>query len=238
VWDFEKLAFTDNYNIDQQALLTDFLLYRFRLYSKDTLENLIPSCVEENVPIVFKSAFIKACLALAQNEHPLPWDVPLTSMYSQLGPLIQKVFLQTIQIDMEKPSRKDYTYSTHSSRVDLLHDALLLFRTNCAIGLLHPDLTDFNATLMVGLATLYQHPNQTVRQAAGDLLIKMHKSDTIALWGPTLFHFWKISSQAVFVLARQILENKSNEQNIKSILRLLHQILKTRNKYIKSAQVR
>jgi neurofibromin 1 len=243
VWDFTKTPSSESalamlgYTIDQQALTTDFVFYRLRLHTQETLEDLLPPCIDEKIPILFKLAFVKACLAIVQDENPLPWNPPIA--YHSLSVLLRKLFLQTIQIDMNKSTK---TYSTHSSRVELLHDMLRLFKMDTLLCLLgDEDRAEQNSALMVGLATLFQHPTQTIRLAAGELLIKIHQPDHIAQWGPQstiMYNFWQISSQAVFVLARQMLEHKSNEENIKALLGLLHKLLKTRNAFLKANKVR
>jgi len=97
-----------------------------------------------------------------------------------------------------------------------------------------------NSACMVGLATLFQHPVQRIRQGALELLVKLHQTDVVKDWGPPgqlVVNFWKISSPVILNLARQMLETKSNDENLKSLLQLLIKLLKSRNVFLKSNQV-
>jgi hypothetical protein len=252
VWDFTKPPSSEStlailgYTIDQQALTTDFLLARIRLLTEDTLKTIVPSCVEENVPILFKLSLVKACLIIAQEENNLPWNPTLSSLSNGLCTPLRKLFLQTIQNDVHISSttanKKRDTYSTHNSRVELLLDLLRLYRLDSKLALLgtDQDRVEQNSAYMVGLATLFQHPVQTIRQGAAELLVKMHQSDLIAFWGPNesiLPSFWKISSPVIFSLARQMMDNKSNDDNLKALLDLLIKLFKKRYTFLKNNQV-
>jgi neurofibromin 1 len=90
------------------------------------------------------------------------------------------------------------------------------------------------------LAILFQHPVQTIRQSAADLLVKMHQADSIQFWGPNeiiMPCFWKISSPVIFNLSRQMMETKSNDDGIKSLLELVIRLFKTRYSFLKTHQV-
>lgn len=249
VWDFSKPPSAEStlallgYTIDQQSLTTDFILSRIQLHTEDALNTIIPSCIEENVPILFKLAFVKACLIIALEENHMPWNPTLCSLYDGICGPLRKLFLQTIRLDMTSTaySKMKETHSAHNNRVELLLDLLRLFRIDSKLALLGSDYdrVDQNSAYMVGLATLFQHQVQAIRHSAAELLSKMHQSDYIMCWGPedtVLPNFWKVSSPAVFNLARQILESKSNN-NIKGLLELLMRLFKTRNVFLKSHQV-
>ncbi|KAI8053543.1 hypothetical protein BDF21DRAFT_441145 [Thamnidium elegans] len=249
VWDFNKPPSSEStlamlgYTIDQQTLTTDFILSRIRLHPEDTLNTTIPSCVEEGVPILFKLSFVKACLIIAQEENHLPWNPTISSLYYGLCKQLRKLFLLTIRLDMTSTacSKKKETHSAHNNRVELLLDMLRLFRIDSKLALLGSDTdrVDQNSGFMVGLTTLFQHPVQTIRQCAAELLVKMHQPDYIIHWGPTellLPSFWKITSPAIFHLSRQMMDNKSNDNNLKGLLDLLIRLFKTRNVFLKSHQ--
>lgn len=251
VWDFTKPPSSEStlamlgYTIDQQTLTTDFLLSRIRLHPEETLLNIIPSCIEEDVPILFKLALVKTCLIITEDENHLAWNPTISSLYNGLCTPLRKLFLQTIHMDLNSSpsSKKKETHSNHNNRVELLLDMLRLYRldTNLAILGSSTNRVEENSACMVGLATLFQHPVQRIRQGALDLLVKFHQADSIKNWGPPnelVVNFWKVSSPVILNLARQMLETKSNDENLKSLLQLLIKLLKLRNIFLKNNQVK
>ena len=94
---------------------------------------------------------------------------------------------------------------------------------------------------MTGMANLFQHYDQGIRQLASECLAKLHLSANIARWGHEaniMTNFWRISSKVVFVLAKQILDNKQGEDGLKSLLTLLMKLLVARNEFLDSNQER
>lgn len=74
-----------------------------------------------------------------------------------------------------------------------------------------------------------------------DCLTQLHGSAIIKHWGPSgtvMNNFWKISSQTILSIARQILDNRTNEDYLKSLLDILSKILISRNTFLGSAMVR
>ncbi|KAI9486703.1 MAG: hypothetical protein EXX96DRAFT_550220 [Benjaminiella poitrasii] len=249
VWNFDKPLNSEStlalsgYTVDQQTLITDFLFSWIRLYPEDTLTNIIPPCIDENVPISFKLAFIKTCLDIVDEENHLPWNPTISSMYNGLGAPLRKLFLQTIHMDLNSSlsNKKKETHSKHNNKVELLLEMLRIFRIDTRLAIFGNNVNrvEENSKFMVGLATLYQHPVQRVRQGALELLVKIHQSDIIIEWGPietALSNFWSISSPAVLRLAEQILECKSNDENLKTLLQFIVKLFKERISFLKIRQ--
>lgn len=250
VWSFKKNASSDSlmsalgYNIDRYTLATDFLLSSLRLYPEKTISELIPSCIQENVPILFKLAFVKSCLILVQDEKPLSWNPTISSMYDGLCPQLRKLFLQTIQLDLSSTptSKKKDTYSNHNNRVELLLDMLKLFRLDTKLTLLgdYSTRVEQNSAFMLGLMNLFQHPVPRIKQGAIDLLVKLHQSEDIVEWGPAenlICNFWRVSSPVILNLAQRLLDNKSNGEVLSGLLQLLNRLLTSRNVFLRNKQV-
>lgn len=94
---------------------------------------------------------------------------------------------------------------------------------------------------MVSMANLSQHYDHIICQLASECLSKLHTAENIPHWGPklrTMFSFWRISSQVVFVIAKQILDNKQGEEGLKSLLNLLTKLLLARNDFLDKNQDR
>ena len=92
---------------------------------------------------------------------------------------------------------------------------------------------------MTGMANLFQHYDQGLRQLASECLSKLHLANNIIHWGPEetlMTNFWRISSKVVFVLAKQILDNKQGEEGLKSLLTLLMKLLAARNDFLGNNQ--
>jgi hypothetical protein len=250
VWDFSKPPSSEStlaqlgYTIDQQTLTTDFLLSRIRLHPEETLKTIIPSCIDEKVPILFKLALVKTCLVIAEDENNLPWNPTISSMYDGLCTPLRQLFLLTIRLDLTSTpsSKKKETHSNHNNRVELLMDLLRLFRIDSGLAILGNDANrvDQNSAFMVGLATLFQHPAPRIRQESLELLVKMHHAETIVQWGPSetvLANFWKVSSAVLLNLARQMLDTKITDENLKSLIRLLTRLFKMRYIFLRANQV-
>lgn len=232
------------YNIDHYTLAADFLISSLRLNPEKAINEIVPSCVQENVPILFKLAFVKSCLILVQDEKPLSWNPTISSMYTGLCPQLRKLFLQTVHLDLNSTptSKKRDTYSNHNNRIELLLDMLRLFRldSKLALGGEIPRVEQ-NSAFMVGLMTLFQHPVPRIKQGALDLLVKLHQTEDIVEWGPEekiIYNFWKISSPVILNLAQKLLDNKSNGDALSGLLQLLNRLLTSRNAFLKEKQVK
>lgn len=91
------------------------------------------------------------------------------------------------------------------------------------------------ACIMTSMIQLMKHNDRRVRRSAIDCLTQLHDSSIIIHWGPSstlINNFWKISSQTVLAIARQILDNRQNEELLKSLLELLAKILISRNNFL------
>ncbi|KAG0184581.1 Ras GTPase activating protein ira2 [Apophysomyces sp. BC1034] len=258
IWNFTRPATADSifasagYSIDIQSLTTDYLLAQLRLDLDNTLRTLVPTCLDDSAPIVFKLALAKSCLAITQDDARLSWNPTIDLMYGSLCTILRKLFLQTVagefgstaKLDpsslssQRKLTKKDSTSDAHL-RIELIQDLLRLFREDPLLALLgnDTDRVEQNAAFMTGLAHLIQHPDYTIHQGAGECVYKLHLSGHIIKWGPEatmMVNFWRISSQAVFSLARQMLDNKRGEEGLKMLLDLLMKLLLARNDYLRS----
>jgi neurofibromin 1 len=94
---------------------------------------------------------------------------------------------------------------------------------------------------MTSMINLMKHNDRRVRRSAIDCLIQLHDPSIIKHWGPSstlLFNFWRISSQTVLSMARQILDNRQNEDLLKSLLESLAKILVSRNIFLSGIMVK
>lgn len=93
---------------------------------------------------------------------------------------------------------------------------------------------------MICIANICQYPDNHIRQCAMDCLAKLHNINNIVHWGPKstiMTNFWSISSQVIFSLARQMLDNKLNEDTVKALLALMMKLLEARNEFLRKHPV-
>ena len=146
VWDFkrasavETLSSSLGYTISHQALVTDYFLARLRLNPTNTLSTLLPTLLEEDVPTVFRQAFVNACLGIVTEENSLPWNPKINSMYDSICAPLRRIFIQTVKVELSATmSRSDTSSATGSKKVNggekksqyvatLLQTILRLFR--------------------------------------------------------------------------------------------------------------
>ncbi|KAG2213997.1 hypothetical protein INT47_001268 [Mucor saturninus] len=261
VWDFSRTSAVDNlsstlgYTISHQALVTDYFLARLCLDPKKTLSTLVPTLLEDDVPTVFKQAFVNSCLTIALEERTLPWNPTINLMYDSICAPLRRIFVQAVKVELSAgSSRSDISNTTSGSKklngsgekkllnvTALLQSMLKLFKLDplCVLlgGTDSNNCVEENATIMISLINLMKHSDRRVRRSAADCLIQLHDSSFIAHWGPSITlinNFWKISSQTVLAIARQILDNRQNEDFLKSLLELLAKILISRNSFLRS----
>lgn len=90
VWDFSRSSALDTlssslgYTINQQNLISNYLLTQLRLKPSKTLCTLVPTLLDDNAPLMFKQALVDACLGIASEERTLPWNPTLKSMYDSI----------------------------------------------------------------------------------------------------------------------------------------------------------
>jgi hypothetical protein len=269
VWDFTRSSNVDalssnlGYTISHQTLVSDYFLARLRLDTKKTLDTLLPTLLEDDVPIVFKQAFINACLTVTLEEHSLSWNPTLNSMYDSICTPLRRIFIQTVKAELSSsPSRSDISNTTSGSKkligaiannIDkktqqqnvaaLLQSMLRLFRLDPLSALLGGEehvRVEENAAIMTSMINLMKHSDRRVRRCAVDCLVQLNDPSIIMHWGPSstlVNNFWKISSLTVVTIARQILDHRQNEELQKSLLELLAKILISRNSFLNSIVV-
>ncbi|CAO3589215.1 unnamed protein product [Absidia cylindrospora] len=240
----ETVSATANfgYSVDLQLLTTDYLLTRMQLDTKRTLETLVPSCLADNAPIQFKLALVKSCLTIAEEDNPLPWNPTLEDMYDPLCSILRKLFIHTINLELRYGAAQQQQQQQQQSPIDrkgnteLIQNFLRLYKVDPVLALLNNDQLDEIGPMMMCIANLFQHPDHTIRHYAFDCLSKLHHPSNITRWGSSLTrmsNFWCISSQVIFCLARQMLDDKKNEEGVKALLTLLKKLLKSRGDFLR-----
>ncbi|KAF7726129.1 Ras GTPase activating protein ira2 [Apophysomyces ossiformis] len=251
--------------IDHRCLLADGLVAMFRLNPRNVMHSLFPACLSDRAPTVFKLSLVKACLAIASEENRLPWNPSVSTLYeSMCGPL-RRLFLEITSRDpaksetssqttltpsrktiigsasADKRMRKDIRLDTNNDRLEMILDILRLYQAdpNMAIKGDNTDRFEQNAAVMVAITNCLREPSAAVRDAAAECLYSLHSPNYILEWGPSerfMESFWKTSSQVVFALAKQLLDNREKDEGLKKLLDLLKKLLKLRNEFLRMQQ--
>ncbi|KAI8078349.1 hypothetical protein BDF21DRAFT_43098 [Thamnidium elegans] len=248
--------------IDHRSLLADCLVAMFRLNPRHAMRSLFPSCLDHRAPTLFKISLVKACLAIASEENRLPWNPSVTALYDSLSGPLRKLFIefsskdfsksdQSNNVNLRKPvnnlvsekkSKKDILrVDQNSERLELILDMLRLYQTDPKLAVRgdNEDRFEKNAAAMVAITNCLREQNQYVRDAAAMCLFKLHSPNYILEWSPTpnfMESFWRISSQVVFALAKQLLDNRERDDGLKRLLELLKRLFESRNEFLRIHQ--
>ncbi|KAG0745150.1 hypothetical protein G6F62_003419 [Rhizopus arrhizus] len=252
VWDFSRssaldtLSSTLGYTINQQSLISNYLLTQLRLKPSKTLCTLVPTLLDDNAPFMFKQALVDACLAIASEERTLPWNPTLKSMYDSICTPLRHIFIQTVQVELSSRSEIPSIGSKKAnnsgdkrlqSTAGLVQSMLKLFRMDPYCALMgNKTRIEENTLLVTSMTNLMRHQDHRVRRAAVDCLTQLHNPSIIVHWGPSetiMANFWKISCQVVLSIARQILDiSRQTEPSMKILLDLLANILDARTTFL------
>lgn len=88
---------------------------------------------------------------------------------------------------------------------------------------------------MTAITNCLRDPSSSVKEAAAECLYKLHAPDYIMLWGHAdrvMETFWKISSQVLFTLAKQLLDIREKDNSLRELLDLLKRLLTSRNTFL------
>ncbi|OAD05753.1 hypothetical protein MUCCIDRAFT_137611, partial [Mucor lusitanicus CBS 277.49] len=236
--DVDSLSTSLGVYIDHRSLMADCIVAMFRLDTQKTIYSLIPTCFDHGAPTIFKLSVVKAAVAIASEENNLPWIPAISELYLPLCTRIRKLFLEFFTRDFrDKSSASTALASSSASALSAAADSGLgafSSATSSSSGKVE-DRFDQNAALMVAITNCLRDPSVCVRDAAAECLYKLHAPDNIILWGlPDKFmeSFWKISSQVLFTLAKQLLDSRERESGLRKLLDLLKRLLTLRNKFL------
>ncbi|KAI8394136.1 uncharacterized protein BYT42DRAFT_553510 [Radiomyces spectabilis] len=251
IWDFSGGSFVDaSLEVPSlRSLASDYLLTRLRLDPEKTLSTIVPTCTDENAPVAFRTALVNACASIVHDDV-LPWNPSISSMYNSLCSILREIFMHTIGIEITKrPEMPNASKRSLDKRpeirtretFELLENLLRLFKMDPLLALLgsDEDRVEQNAAFMTGMIALLQHNDPLIRQAASECLAKLHDPASIVHWGPktgNMRNFWRVSSQVIFALAKNVLDIKQNDDSLKGLFSLLLKLLKTRNAFLRDNQ--
>ncbi|KAI8335906.1 hypothetical protein BC941DRAFT_429713 [Chlamydoabsidia padenii] len=246
---------TNNNNIinstyDAQRLLTDYLLTRLQMCSTTSLKSLLTTYFGDDAPLVAKRALVKACLLFVQDRPHLSWNADVVTVYIDIFPYLAKLLTDNAASEAQGRGlmMMDITTTNQSSAKNipsrspgsnaLSLDLLRLFYIAPFVPLVADDdrgNAEQFGTFLVGICNLCQQQDLGIRQLAFDCLIRFHDYKSMTTWGTSshrVSNFWRISSQVVFCLARQILDTKQTETSIQSLLNTLIALLKSRHDFL------
>ncbi|KAI8975358.1 hypothetical protein BDF20DRAFT_914298 [Mycotypha africana] len=143
--------------------------------------------------------------------------------------------------NIEKRTVKREGRSGSQEKIELIMNVILdilhLYQTDPKFAVLSDgnDRFERNAALMVAMTNCLKAQSALVRESAAECICKLHTPEYIMLWGrPDRFmeSFWKISSQVLFTMAKQLLDSREREAGLKKLLSLLKKLLSSRNRFL------
>ncbi|KAI9323567.1 hypothetical protein BX666DRAFT_2016762 [Dichotomocladium elegans] len=145
-----------------------------------------------------------------------------------------------INPNLDKKNKRDQRL-VYTERCELMLDMLRLYQADPKLAILgdNEDRFEQNALVMVAITNCLRDTRPAVRGAAAECLLKLHAPNYIMMWGqPNHFmeSFWKISSQVVFTLAKQLLDTRERDDGLKKLLDLLARLLVMRNDFLRQHQ--
>ncbi|KAI8079304.1 hypothetical protein BDF21DRAFT_493917 [Thamnidium elegans] len=256
--DIDALSNSLGVYIDHRCLMADCIVAMFRLDTEKTVTSLIPACFDRGAPTIFKMSVVKAALAIALEDNRLPWIQPISELYAPLCTRIRRLFLEFYNRDLREkvdfPSvqsvvstrklaingldkRTSNKKSAANERFELILDVLRLYQADPKLTVLgeEEDRFEQNSAVMIAITNCLRDSSSCVRDAAAECLYKLHAPDHIMLWGiPDRFmeSFWKISSQVLFTLAKQLLDSREKDNELRKLLDLLKRLLTSRNMFL------
>ncbi|RCH99371.1 Ras GTPase activating protein ira2, partial [Rhizopus stolonifer] len=240
--------------IDHRTLLADCMVAMYRLNPRQALNKIFASCLDSRAPTLFKISLVKACLAIASEENKLPWNSSIVTLYDALAGPLRKLFVEFANKDIkevvnrklmltDKRSKRDnlVRVDLNGERLELILDMLRLYQTDPKLAIRgdDEDRLEQNAMAMVAIANCLCEQDQYVRDAAAMCLFKLHSPDYILEWGPApvfMETFWKIGSQILFALGKQLLDMREKDDSLKRLLDLLKRLFETRNEFLEKNQ--
>ncbi|KAI8983424.1 hypothetical protein BDB01DRAFT_790689 [Pilobolus umbonatus] len=244
-------------HIDHRYLLADCVVTMFRIDTQKTIDEIIPFCIGSSAATRFRMGVVKAAVMLASERNRMPWIPSTSTLYHPLCGLIRELFLDyckrhsvekadsyslnsTISSrkiiipnnDKQKYKRETRNYSHDGS--ELILDVLRLYQIDPKFAILGDgeDKLEQNAAVMVSITNCLRDSSAAIRDAATECLHKLHTPECILLWGkPDDFieSYWKISSQVLYALAKQLLDTKEHDNRLRKLLELLKRLLVAQN---------
>ncbi|KAL0094889.1 hypothetical protein F4703DRAFT_1902562 [Phycomyces blakesleeanus] len=242
--------------IDHCYLMADCIVSMFRLNPLETINSLFSMCTLDRAPTIFKQSSIKAALVLAMEHSRVQWIQPIERIYTVLCEPLRKILLDFFGRDPIKPdvstSRKPILHINDkkikkdlrleiNERNDLILDILRLYKVIPRIAVLGSSsyCFDQNATVIFTITHCLRDPLRSIREAAADCIYTLHQPVYVVSWGPPdcfMETFWKISSQVLFIIAKQLLDSRFRDSDIRKLLDLLKILLETRNNFLREHQ--
>ncbi|KAI7870568.1 hypothetical protein BDF14DRAFT_1771252 [Spinellus fusiger] len=242
--------------INHRHLVADCLVSLIRFHSFEGVIALVRLCTDEKTHAIFKMGIVKALIVLILEQKKFKWFQSVQGVYAVLCRPLNKIFLDfmsrdTIKVDPstsrkvtmngnDKKAKKDFRVDV-DERNELIYDILCLYRMSPSLAICDPESTNSNNNCIVinSITNCLRDPSQPIRDTAAACIYRFHSPDYILMWGPpdrSMETFWKISSQVLLIISKQLLSVRQKDLGIKRLLNLLKSLLVSRNEYIRLYQ--
>ncbi|KAL1917866.1 uncharacterized protein VTP21DRAFT_3700 [Calcarisporiella thermophila] len=236
-----------------QNLMIDCILSLFRLNPRHCLRTIVPICLQDTSPIVFKLTLAKCCLILTESKiHtsiPNYADIISDTIPSQ----IRKLFMEGMNrekthhelslarkvISLSERKQKRLLREEHNIRLELLLTIFKLYRIKPDL-VLRVTMADHYFELhqiIKSIAICLYEPVSAIRANAAELLTQLHDENFIEHWGPSetlMSTFWSTGSEVIRTVANAILaESREQDGQVKSLLETLLSLIIKRNNFLR-----
>ncbi|KAF7723612.1 Ras GTPase activating protein ira2 [Apophysomyces ossiformis] len=243
--------------IDYGCLVADCLVAMFRLNPTKVVTDLYVRCIHANAPMLFKLGMVKSSLIIASEDNGMKGNVDKVVVYSSLSGVVRKLFLDHTLYDpgkwetssqssmssssgnahRGKRTKKEYSPPNMDGRAELVLNLLRLFTIDpaCAVRGSDEDRFEQNRALLHAVSLCLRDASAAIRELASTCLVKLNANDIIVDWGPPdrmMEAYWKDSSAVAFCIAKQMLDEREDQDDVKQLLHLLRQLLACRRSFL------
>ncbi|KAG0187398.1 Ras GTPase activating protein ira2 [Apophysomyces sp. BC1034] len=243
--------------IDYGCLVADCLVGMFRLNPTKVMTDQFLRCINGHTSMLFKISMVKSSLVLATENTRFQLIQDKTMIYDSISGHLRKLFLEHTFRDSAKPDTssqssmgsssgnpvrgKKHKKETHQvatdGRGELVLNLLRLYTIDpdCSMLGSNEDRFEQNTAVLLAITRCLRDNNRAVRESAAACLLKLYTVDIIKEWGPPdrmMETYWRNSSIVVFTLAKQLLDDREDNHDIKELLHLLSKLLTARKEFL------
>ncbi|KAI8384889.1 uncharacterized protein BYT42DRAFT_563965 [Radiomyces spectabilis] len=146
---------------------------------------------------------------------------------------------KTMTFIPDKKTKKE-PYHNAMEQQELLVDLLRIFQMRPMLAFVEigEDKAEHTARLLTTVAYLLRDKRSSIRRAAADCLLELHNAQFMTQWTATdalmMPTFWRISSQVVTIVAKQLLDHIDTSDQLKLLLKLLYGLSAQRQVFLRS----
>ncbi|KAG0221205.1 Ras GTPase activating protein ira2 [Mortierella sp. GBA43] len=244
--------YVDSEGSTDKATMSACLTALYRLNPRQVIHSLIPELSSDRAPIAFKLVLVQSFYTIASEEDRLPWNPSMQLATSALGAPLRKMFAENVVREGTSEIMAMKGHIDRKLRRQMLDNArdkqeLIVFLLkmyqidpSLAVATETPETVEQEIhQLLKGLLMCLNDQHIGIRTTAGEVLLQLFESRIIERWGSgdnLMITFWKLSSDVIISIARQLGELRCTDDKTRFLLELLQQLMTRRNIFLKDHQ--